>query len=129
MLRTQSLIGGLNMHKGYAMYYHVEMSEISRVNLQIGLHNEKVQHVYGNFMEHHKKRRGSGEPIQCAIYGTLLLHCNHHDMLFVCQFYWPSFLGTIITSYPKRISTCEYKLQVISQPVLFIAFLFSLSLV
>lgn len=44
MLRTQSLIGGLNMRKGYAMYYHVEMSEISRVNLQIGLHNEKVQH-------------------------------------------------------------------------------------
>ena len=45
MLRTQSLIGGLNMRKGYAMYYHVEMSEISRVNLQIGLHNEKVQDV------------------------------------------------------------------------------------
>ena len=42
MVRTQSLIGGLNMHKGHAMYYHVEMSEISRVNLQIGLHNEKV---------------------------------------------------------------------------------------
>ena len=51
------------MRKGYAMYYHVEMSEISRVNLQIGLHNEKVQDVYGNFMEHHKKRRASGEPI------------------------------------------------------------------
>ena len=50
------------------------------------------------------------------------LHCNHRDMLFVCQFYWPSFLGTIITSYPKKISTCEYKLHVISQPVLFIAF-------
>ena len=42
MLRTQSLISGLNMRKGYAMYYHVEMSEISRVNLQIGLRNEKV---------------------------------------------------------------------------------------
>ena len=55
MLRTQSLIGGLNMRKGYAMYYHVEMSEISRVNLQIGLHNEKVQDVCGNFMEHRKK--------------------------------------------------------------------------
>ena len=41
MVRTQSLIGGLNMRKGYAMYSHVEMSEISRVNLQIGLHNEK----------------------------------------------------------------------------------------
>ena len=50
------------------------------------------------------------------------LYCNHHDMLFVCQFYWPSFLGTVITSYPKKISTCEYKLHVISQPVLFIAF-------
>jgi hypothetical protein len=42
------------------MYYHVEISEISRVNLQIGLHNEKVQDflvqdVCGNFMEHRKK--------------------------------------------------------------------------
>ena len=55
MVRTQSLIGGLNMRKGYAMYYHVEMSEISRVNLQIGLHDEKVQDVCGNFMEHRKK--------------------------------------------------------------------------
>ena len=55
MLHTQSLIGGLNMRKGYAMHYHVEMSEISRVNLQIGLHNEKVQDVCGNFMEHRKK--------------------------------------------------------------------------
>ena len=69
MLRTQSLIGGLNMRKGYAMYYHVEMSEISRVNLQIGLHNEKVQDVGGNFMEHPKKKRDSGEPIQCAMVG------------------------------------------------------------
>ena len=43
------------MRKRYAMYYHVEMSEISRVNLQIGLHNEKVQDVCGNFMEHRKK--------------------------------------------------------------------------
>ena len=51
------------MRKGYAMYYHVEMSEISRVNLQIGLHNEKVQDVCGSFKEHRKKRRGSGEPI------------------------------------------------------------------
>ena len=59
MLRTQSLIGGLNMRKGYAMYYHVEMSEISRVNLQIGLHNEKVQDVCGNFMEHCQKRKAA----------------------------------------------------------------------
>ena len=62
------------MRKGYAMYYHVEISEISRVNLQIGLRNEKVQDflvqdVCGNFMEHRKKRRGSGEPIQCAMIG------------------------------------------------------------
>ena len=69
MVRTQSLIGGLNMRKGYAMYYHVEMSEISRVNLHIGLHNEEVQDVCGNFMEHRKKRRGNGEPIQCAMVG------------------------------------------------------------
>ena len=55
MVRTQSLIGGLNMRKGYAMYYHVEMSEISHVNLQIGLHNEIVQYVCGNFMEYRKK--------------------------------------------------------------------------
>ena len=55
MVRTQSLISGLNMHKGYSMYYHVEMSEISRFNLQIGLHNEKVRDVCGNFMEHRKK--------------------------------------------------------------------------
>ena len=57
------------MRKGYAMYYHVEMSEVSRVNLQIGLRNEKVQDVCGNFMEHREKRRGSGEPIQCAMVG------------------------------------------------------------
>ncbi len=84
MLRTQSLIGGLNMRKGYAMYYHVEMSEISHVNLQIGLHNEKVQDVCGNFMEHRKKSRASGEPIQCAmvrdssiaIIVTCYLHVN-----------------------------------------------------
>ena len=43
------------------------MSEISRVNLQIGLHNEKVQDVYGNFMEHRKIRGGNDEPIQCAM--------------------------------------------------------------
>ena len=55
------------MRKGYAMYYHVEMCEISRVNLQIGLRNEKIQDVCGNFMEHRKKGRGSGEPIQCAM--------------------------------------------------------------
>ena len=52
---TQSLISGLNIRMGYAMYYHVEMSEISRVNLQIGLHNEKVQDVCGNFREQRKK--------------------------------------------------------------------------
>ena len=45
------------------------MSEISRVNLQIGLHNEKVQDVCGNFMEHRKKRGANGEPIQCAMVG------------------------------------------------------------
>ena len=67
MVHTQSLIGGLNMRKGYAMYYHVEISEISCVNLQIVLRNEKVQDVCGNFMEHRKKRRDSGEPIQCAM--------------------------------------------------------------
>ena len=67
-----------------------------------------------------QKRRASGEMYVC--YGTSLLQCNHRDMLFVCQFYWPSFLGTVIMSYPKKISTCEYKLHVISQPVLFTAF-------
>ena len=56
------------------MYYHVEMSGISRVNLQIGLHNEKVQDVCGNFMEHRKKRRGSGEPIKFAMV-LPLEHC------------------------------------------------------
>ena len=66
MLRTQSLIGGLNMRKGYAMYYHVEMSEISHVNLQIGLHNEKLRDVGGNFMEHRKK----GEPA-VSLYSVL----------------------------------------------------------
>ena len=74
-----------------------------------------------------KKERQRWAYIVC--YGRSLLQYNHHDMLFVCRFYWPSFLGTVITSYPNKISTCEYKLQVISQPVLFIAFLFSLSLV
>ena len=45
------------------------MSKISRVNLQIGLRNEKVQDVCANFMEYRKKSRGSGEPIQCAMVG------------------------------------------------------------
>ena len=49
--------------------------------------------------------------------------------LFVCQFNQPSFLGTVITSYPKKISTCEYKLHVISQLVLFIAFLAYLGMI
>ena len=31
------------MRKGYAMYYHVEMSEISRVNLQIGYAMKKYK--------------------------------------------------------------------------------------
>ena len=96
------------------------MTEISRVNLQIGLHNEKVQDVCGNFMEHRKK--GEAAVILYSVLWYVTLHCNHRDMLFVCQFYWPSFLGTVITSYPKKISSCEYKLHVISQPVLFIAF-------
>ena len=60
------------MRKGYAMYYHVEMSKISRVNLQIGLCNEKVKDVCGSFMKHRKKRRGNGDPTQCAIYGRSL---------------------------------------------------------
>jgi hypothetical protein len=51
------------------MYYHVEMSQISCVNLQMGRSNEKVQDflvqdVWGIFMEHRKRMRGSGEPIQ-----------------------------------------------------------------
>ena len=54
------------------------MSEISRVNLQIGLHNEKVQDVCGNFMEHRKKRRGSGEPIQCAM-------VRHSSIAAICM--------------------------------------------
>ena len=76
MLCTQSLIGGLNMRKRYAMYYHVEISQISHVNLQMGCRNEKVQDflvqdVCGIFMEHRKKRRGSGEHILCAMVGPL----------------------------------------------------------
>ena len=70
MVRTQSLIGGLNMRKGYAMYYHVEMSEISRVNLQIGLHNEKVQDVCGNFMEHRKKGEAAVSLYSVPLYVT-----------------------------------------------------------
>ena len=64
MLRTQSLIDGLYMHNGCAMYYHVEISQISHVNLQMGCRNEKVQDflvqdVCGNFMEHRKKGEAS----------------------------------------------------------------------
>jgi len=81
MVRTQSSIGGLNMRKGYAMYYHVEMSEISRVNLQIGLHNEKVQDVCGNFMEHRKKGEAS-----VSLY-SVLWYVTPPLQLFVCQFY------------------------------------------
>ena len=68
------------MRKGYAMYYHVEMSEISRVNLQIGLHNEKLQHVCGNFMEHRKK----GEAV-VSLY-SVLWYVTPPLQLFVCQF-------------------------------------------
>ena len=71
MLCTQSLIGGLNMRKGYAMYYHVEISEISRVNLQLGLHRESTRfpstRCMWQFHGTSQKRRGSGEPIQCAM--------------------------------------------------------------
>ena len=81
MLRTQSLIGGLNMRKGYAMYYHVEMFEISRVNLQIGLHNEKVQDRCGNFMEHRKKGEAA-----VSLY-SVLWYVTPPLQLFVCQFY------------------------------------------
>ena len=86
MLRTQSSIGGLNMRKGYAMYYHVEMSKISRVDLQIGLCNEKVQDVCGNFMEHRKKRRGGGKPIQCAMVGHSSI-----AIIVTCYLYISSF--------------------------------------
>ena len=68
------------MRKGYAMYYHVEMSEISRVNLQIGLHNEKVQDVCGNFMEHRKKGVAAVSLYSVLWYVTPTLQ-------FVCQFY------------------------------------------
>ena len=34
------------MRKGYAMYYHVEMSEISRANLQIGGYTMKKYKMY-----------------------------------------------------------------------------------
>ena len=87
MLHTQSLIGSLNMRKGYAMYYHVEISQISRVNLQMGCRNEKVQDflvqdVCGNFMEHRKKGEVAVS-LYTVCYGRSL-HCNHRDMLFVC---------------------------------------------
>ena len=121
MLRTQSLIGGLNMRKVYAVCYHVEMSEISCVNLQIGLHNDKVQDVCATSWNITKKRRGSGEPIQCA-----MVRHSSIAIIMTCYLYVSSisqsFLGTVITSYPKKISTYEYKLHVISQPVLFIVF-------
>ena len=77
------------MRKGYAMHYHVEMSEISRVNLQIVLHNEKVQDVCGNFMEHRKKRRGSSEPIQCGMVGHSSI-----AIIMTCYLY-VSFIGKV----------------------------------
>ena len=60
------------------MYYHVEMSEISHVNLQIGLHNKKVQDVCGNFMEHRKKKERQREPIQCAM-------VRHSSIAVICM--------------------------------------------
>jgi hypothetical protein len=131
MRRTQSLIGGLIMCKGYAMYYHVEMSQISCVNLQMGRSNEKVQdflvqNVWCIFMEHRKKMRGSGEPIQRGMVSHSIAIIV---MLFVWHCCWPGFLGPVILSYPMKISSCEYNLEIISQPVLFIACFFSLSVV
>ena len=72
MRHTQLLIGGLIMSKGYAMYYYIEISQISCVNLQRECNNEKVQdllaqEVWCIFMEHRKKRMASGEPIQCGM--------------------------------------------------------------
>ena len=58
------------------------MSEIGRVNLQIGLHNEKVQDVCGNFMEHRKKRRGGGEPIQCD-----MVRHSSIEIIMTCYLY------------------------------------------
>ena len=60
MRHTQLLIGGLITCKGYAMHYHVEISQISCVNLQRECSNEKVQdllaqEVWCIFMEHRKK--------------------------------------------------------------------------
>ena len=55
------------MRKGYAMYYHVEMSEISRVNLQIGYTMKKYKMYVAISWNIAKKRRASGEPIQCAM--------------------------------------------------------------
>jgi hypothetical protein len=86
MRRTQSLIGGLIMCKGYAMYYHVEMSQISCVNLQMGRSKEKVQDflvqdVWCIFMEHRKKMRGSGEPIQRGM-------VSHSIAIIVMLFVW-----------------------------------------
>ena len=69
------------MRKGYAMYYDVEMSEISRANLQIGLHNENVQDVCGNFMEHHKKGEAA-----VSLY-SVLWYVTPPLQLFVCQLY------------------------------------------
>ena len=119
------------MCKGYTMYYHVEMSQISRVNLQMGRNNEKVQDflvqdVWGIFMEHCKKRRGNGEPIQRGMVSHSIAIIV---MLFVWHYCWPGFLGPVILSYPMKISSCEGNLEIISQPVLFIACFFSLSIV
>jgi hypothetical protein len=73
-----------------------------------------------------KKMRGSGEPIQRGMVSHSIAIIV---MLFVWHCCWPGFLGPVILSYPMKISSCEYNLKIISQPVLFIACFFSLSVV
>ena len=73
-----------------------------------------------------QKMRGSGEPIQRGMVSHSIAIIV---MLFVWHCCWLGFLGPVILSYPMKISSCEYKLEIISQPVFFIACFFSLSVV
>jgi hypothetical protein len=98
----------------------------------MGCSNEKVQDflvqdVWGIFMKHRKKRRGSGEPIQRGM-------VSHSIAIIVTCYLFGIAIGQrssgqFFFCYPIKISSCEYKLQIISQPVLFIAYFFSLTVV
>ena len=58
------------------------------INLQIGLHNEKVQYVCGNFMEHRKKGEAA-----VSLYSVLWYVTPSFAIIVTCYLSAPKKLG------------------------------------